>query len=240
MSICSGALSAQPLSLQSFSPLCGARYTIGIQLVMKRAFFLSCIFLIIPFHLSAQSNAQNSAPPVMESAYGQKLKIPGIHNGGKINELLYRGAQPKEQGLSELKKLGVSTIVDLRGEDREKVAWERKQAESLGMRFVHIPVSGWSPPTNEQVAQFLSLFLSGPKQKVFVHCRFGDDRTGVFVATYRMAFEKWPAEQALNEMYFFGFNGFWHPAMKSFIRDFPARLNSAPALASLHALTSHP
>src|SRR6266487_5298137 len=108
MSICSGALSAQPLSLQSFSSPCGARYTMCIQLVMKRAFFLSCIFLMIPFRLSAQSNAQNSAPPVMESAYGQKLKIPGIHNGGKINEVLYRGAQPKEQGLSELKKLGVT------------------------------------------------------------------------------------------------------------------------------------
>jgi hypothetical protein len=31
-------------------------------------------------------------------------------------------------------------------------------------------------------------------------------------------------------MYFFGFNGFWHPSMKSFVRDFPARLKTAPAL----------
>jgi len=38
------------------------------------------------------------------------------------------------------------------------------------------------------------------------------------------------ATQAMNEMYFFGFNGFWHPSMKSFIRDFPARLKTAPAL----------
>src|SRR5260370_19297705 len=96
-----------------------------IQLVMKRAFFLSCIFLIIPFHLSAQSSAQNSARPVMESAYGQKLTIPGIHNAGKINEILYRGAQPKAQGLSELKKLGVTTSVALRGWPRRKVAWDR-------------------------------------------------------------------------------------------------------------------
>jgi len=58
--------------------------------------------------------------------------------------------------------LGITTIVDLRGEDREKIEWERKRAESLGMRFVHIPVSGWSPPTDEQVVQFLSLFDSEP------------------------------------------------------------------------------
>jgi len=31
-------------------------------------------------------------------------------------------------------------------------------------------------------------------------------------------------------MYYFGFNGFWHPSMKAFIRDFPARLKTAPAL----------
>ena len=176
----------------------------------------------------------------MESAYGQKIQIAGVHNAGKITDVLYRGGQPKDQGISELKKLGITVIVDLRGENREKVEWERKQTESLGMRFVHIPVSGWSPPSNEQVVQFLSLFRDNPGQKIFLHCRFGDDRTGVFVATYRMAIDKWPAEQALKEMYFFGFNGFWHPAMKSFIRDFPSRLSSAPAFAHLHAASSPP
>ena len=207
---------------------------------MKRILPSFAIFLVLPVHLFAQTPTPASAPAVMPSAYGQKLHITGIHNAGKITDLLYRGAQPKEVGLSELKMLGITTIIDLRGEDREKVAWERKHAESLGMRFVHIPVSGWSPPTEEQVVQFLSLLHSEPGHKIFVHCRFGDDRTSVFIATYRIAFEKWPAEQALKEMYFFGFSGFWHPAMKSFIRDFPARLNSSPALAALGIRSAEP
>jgi protein tyrosine phosphatase (PTP) superfamily phosphohydrolase (DUF442 family) len=123
-------------------------------------------------------------------------------------------------------------VVDLRGEDPGTMDGERRQAESLSMRFVHIPTSGWSPPTHEQVVQFLSLFRNDPEEKIFVHCRFGNDRTGVFVATYRMAVEKWPAEQALREMYFFGFNGFWHPSMKAFIHDFSARIKSTPALSA--------
>jgi protein tyrosine/serine phosphatase len=90
------------------------------------------------------------------------------------------------------------------------------------------------------VVQFLSLFRDDPKQKIFVHCRFGNDRTGVFVATYRMALEKWPAEQALEEMYFFGFNGFWHPSMKTFIREFPARVKSTPSLAALALTPAQP
>jgi len=166
----------------------------------------------------------------MRSAYGDRLRLRSLPNGGRVNDYLYRGGQPRAEGIQELKKLGITTIVDLRGENPTQRASERQQAESLGIRFVSIPVSGWDPPSNEQVAQFLALFRNHPKEKVFIHCRFGDDRTGVFVATYRMAYEGWPATQAMNEMYFFGFNGFWHPSMKSFIRDFPARLKTAPAL----------
>src|SRR5260370_33388889 len=73
-----------------------------------------------------------------------------------------------------------------------------------------------------------------------MHCHFGDDRTDVFTAVYRMAVDKWPADRAIKEMYFFGFNGFWHPAMKSFIRDFTSRLNSSPALSPLRTLSPQP
>jgi hypothetical protein len=60
----------------------------------------------------------------------------------------------------------------------------------------------------------------------------GTDRTGVFIATYRIAFDAWTPEQALQEMRSFHFKGFWHPAMKVYIRGFPARLAHSPALAS--------
>jgi len=176
----------------------------------------------------------------MRSAYGAKLHLPGIPNSGKINDHLYRGAQPRFEGWAELRKLGITTVVDLRGEDPGMVDRERRQAESLGMRFVQIPVSGWAPPADEQVVQFLSLFHNDPKEKIFVHCRFGNDRTGVFIAAYRMALEKWPAEQALEEMYSFGFKGFWHPSMKTFIRDFPRRMKSTPALSALSSTPARP
>jgi protein tyrosine/serine phosphatase len=207
---------------------------------MRRTLPLFFLFLLLPIALSAQTNTSASAPSSMQSTHGQKLRITGIPNAGKITEVLYRGAQPREVGLSELKILGVATVVDLRQEDRETIAWERKHVESLGMRFVHIPVDGWSTPTDEQVVQFLSLLRDNPGKKIFVHCHFGDDRTSVFIAAYRMAIEKWTSEQAIQEMYFFGFNGFWHPSMKTFVRNFPAHLNTAPPLASFPTATSQP
>ena len=217
---------------------------------MGRARFIFPAIVILFFapHSGAQKDsAQPITPSVMSSAYGDKLKIRGVPNPGKINDYLYRGAQPNEQGLEELKKLGITTIVDLRAEDRGKSEWEKTATERLGMHFVHIPIAGFAAPTNEEVVQFLSLVRSstpqdggqavtlpnGQPQKIFVHCLLGEDRTGVFIATYRMSAQKWPAEQALREMNSFGFNAFWHPAMKAFVRDFPARLRSAPALAAL-------
>ena len=200
--------------------------------------FLATALLLAATSLPHAALAQSATHAAVERpAFGEKLKLAGIPNAGKIDDNLFRGAQPHAEGFSQLKNLGITTIVDLRSEDPGKIAWERQQAESLGIRFINIPVSGWSSPANEQVAQFLALFRDDAKQRVFVHCRFGEDRTGVFVAAYRIARDEWTADQAVSEMYFFGFHGFWHPAMKSYVYAFPGRLQSTPALQVLRAHT---
>src|SRR5215475_9658468 len=111
---------------------------------MSRVFTgLFFLFLAAPDpSLRAQSSASATSTPVLRSAYGEKLKLSGLPNGGKITDALFRGAQPHTEGIDQLRKLGITTIVDLRGENPDLVVKERKQAESLGMRFVNIPVSG--------------------------------------------------------------------------------------------------
>jgi tyrosine-protein phosphatase SIW14 len=190
------------------------------------AFFVLSLYAV-PQQLSPPE--KNSSSTISAPHFGEKLKLTGLPNSGKINDSLFRGAQPDAQGFQELKNLGITTIVNLRQDSSQKLDWERKQAESVGIRFVNIPVNGWRPPTNDQVAQFLSLF-SNPQEKIFVHCRFGDDRTGVFVASYRIAHDAWLADQAVKEMYFFGFNGRWHPSMKTYVKQFPSAPKTVPAL----------
>jgi tyrosine-protein phosphatase SIW14 len=172
---------------------------------------------------SSQAAASTSA-----ATFGEKIHIAGVPNAGKVTGQLFRGAQPRDGSIRRLKDMGITTVVDLRLEDAGVREREKKEADALGIRFISIPVSGWSPPTGDQVAQFLSVFGGNPKEIVFVHCRLGEDRTGVIVATYRMAVQKWTAEQAMSEMYYFGFNGFVHRAMKSFVRNFPSLYSSSP------------
>jgi tyrosine-protein phosphatase SIW14 len=197
-----------------------------------RVFLLCIVIFLFPVIAFPATLAQSSAAASDVSATGQKIALAGVPNAGKINDFLLRGAQPSSQGLAELKKLGVTTIVNLRGWSHE-VESERRRAESLGLRYINIPVSGWSPPTNEQVAQFLALMRSSPGQKIFVHCKYGEDRTGVMVAAYRMAENNWSVEHAVQEMYSFGFHFHWHPSMVSFVSKFPANFASEPAYSGL-------
>lgn len=181
-------------------------------------------------------------PEVARASFGapaEKLKLAGVHNAGKVSDVLLRGAQPSAQGLAELKKLGVTTIIDLRG-SRRPVAWERAQAEALGMRFINIPVRGWSPPRNAQVAEFLKALQQDPAQKIFVHCYYGEDRTGVMVAAYRMAQQNWTADQAITEMESFGFHYHLYGAMRSYVRKFRATFGDDSVFAPLRTATAQP
>jgi tyrosine-protein phosphatase SIW14 len=204
---------------------------------MKMRHFLHtlvvCSLLASPGLLAAQAPpTPSTSTPFTASSHTEKLKFAGLPRFGRVNDSLYRGAQPYAEGLLQLKKLGITTIIDLRGEDTHKVDWERQQAEALRIRFIHLPVSGWSTPSNEQVAQFFSLFRGNATERVFVHCHFGEDRTGVFIASYRIAFDHWSSDQALNEMLAFGFNRLWHPSMANYVRSLAQLLQSDPILRS--------
>jgi protein tyrosine phosphatase (PTP) superfamily phosphohydrolase (DUF442 family) len=196
----------------------------------RRIFFSIALLSALTFFFFSLS-AQESPSTTAQFPHGEKIQITGVKNAGKISDHLFRGAQPAVSAFPELKKLGITTIVNLRSGHSQAIQWERQQAEAQGMRFLNIPVGGFSAPTDLQLVQFLSIFRGDPNEKVFVHCYYGDDRTGVFVASYRIAVDKWSAPQALHEMYFFGFNVRWQPFMKSFVRGFPTRFASSASFA---------
>jgi tyrosine-protein phosphatase SIW14 len=199
---------------------------------------LALPLLLLSLTVSTSTSAQQTNAPAEQPALAETLHLPGISNGAKVNDFLYRGGQPNQEGLKALNKLGIDMVVDLRGERRSTMETERTRAKFLGMHLVNIEGNGWAPPEDEQVAQFFSLIQQQPRQRIFVHCWFGSDRTGVFIAVYRIAFDGWTPEQALREMYAFHFKGFWHPAMKTYVRDFPARLAHSPVLAAFRQSTN--
>jgi tyrosine-protein phosphatase SIW14 len=163
---------------------------------------------------------------------GTHLKVKGIPNFGQVAPNLYRGAQPSGEGIAALKQMGVDVVVDLRG---ERSAKEESAVTKMRMQYVSIPAH--CPfPRDEPFARFLKVIEENPGKKIFVHCRLGDDRTGMAVAAYRMADEGWSADEAMKEMKAFGFSSVHHamcPGLKEYEEKFPERLKKSPAFREL-------
>lgn len=147
----------------------------------------------------------------------------GVSNFGEVNSHLYRGGQPKGTGYTNLKKMGIDVVIDLRlsGKDTEK-----KFVNKAGMQYVAIP---WHCmfPKDKHVVKFLSVLEENKGKKVFVHCRYGDDRTGMMIAAYRMAVERWTPEEARKEMEKFGFHRLVCPRLGPYEHDFPEHLKKS-------------
>jgi tyrosine-protein phosphatase SIW14 len=123
---------------------------------------------------------------------------PHVRNFGAINGHIYRGAAPSSVALQELRDLGVKVIVDLRlaGEGSEA---EGLQVRNLGMKYVNVPLSAWSAPTQAQMEKLLPLLFHSDYEPVFIHCRRGKDRTGTVLACYRIQHDNWENRRALEE-----------------------------------------
>ncbi len=141
----------------------------------------------------------------------------GIVNFGKVNDHLYRGAQPDALGIRDLKKLGIKTIINLR---KTKEVWkaEETEANANGIIYTNVPMKDFGRPTPEQVAKVLALIETLPSP-VFVHCKRGCDRTGTIIACYRIKHDHWSSESALQEAKHYGISKFeW--GMRKFIVEF--------------------
>jgi protein tyrosine phosphatase (PTP) superfamily phosphohydrolase (DUF442 family) len=164
----------------------------------------------------------------------EKLPVAGVSNFGRMNDRLYRGAQPTSAGFAHLREMGVQTVVRLSLGEEGSTA-ERAVVESLGMRFVNLPWSSVHDPNADQVVAFLTLLKEDPDRKIFVHCKAGADRTGVFVALYRIAFDHWTADRAIDEMKAFHYRWVFLPHLQAYVERFPSRLSSEPAFVSLES-----
>ncbi len=145
---------------------------------------------------------------------------PNLPNFMKVDDHVFRGAQPTEQGILALAKLGIKTIVDLREVDERWTA-EENIVKAAGMNYVNVPMRGMSSPTNEQIVKVLSLLTADSSGPVFVHCRRGADRTGTVIACYRIGHDQWDNQKALKEAKVMGMS-MWERAMQHYVLDYKA------------------
>ena len=172
--------------------------------------------------------------------YAQEINrnvTAGIENFGKVNDNYYRGSQPIADEFSELKKLGIKTIIDLR-EDSLKDSG--KHAQAAGLQYVNIRLSTKRAASNDQTEYFLRLVNDQANWPVFVHCKGGRHRTGEMTAIYRITNDGWTAEKAYDEMKKYDFeDSFFYPrSLKKYVFSYYQRFAAEKASSSLPVATT--
>jgi tyrosine-protein phosphatase SIW14 len=179
-----------------------------------------------------KSNAVNSQSKATaeQPVMGKHLEAPGLRDFGQVTPTLYRGGQPSAEGFQTLASMGIQIIVDTGRSKRDEAL-----VKKLGMRYVSLP--WYCPfPKDKVFDRFVELILENPGKKIFVHCRLGDDRTGMMIAAYRMAEDGWTAKQAMREMHQFGYTPIHHfmcPGLARYEHSFPHRLQNDPVFDNL-------
>ena len=189
-------------------------------------FFLACTIIIVLVCKCPEINQfrnfifdtnrpDNSYVRVINNPnWAQKLDLRGLANLYKVSDDLYRGAQPTAEGMKELKKLGIKTVVNLR-----YLHSDRNEMKDVNLAYEHIRMTTLDPDMDD-IIRFLNIVTDSNSTPIFVHCKYGADRTGTVCAIYRVIIQGWSREEAVEEMTKggFGFHNIWEN-LADYIRE---------------------
>jgi protein-tyrosine phosphatase len=121
---------------------------------------------------------------VTTSAARPDAVIEGVSHLRVVDDQVWRGARPTQDGYRTLAANGVTTIVDLRAED--DVVEDQAYGRRLGVRVVSMPIRDGQLPSSDQIERFVNI-VDESDGTVFVHCGAGVGRTGAMSAAYLVA-----------------------------------------------------
>jgi uncharacterized protein (TIGR01244 family) len=161
---------------------------------MRRSLALFVVALAaLAFATAGSAHPGESGPGAVDTT--ELLSIPGarIPMDGVLS-----GGQPTPDQIEAAAVAGFGTVINLRSAVEKGFEWEAEAVESLGMRYVSIPVAGAKGLTRETVerldAALSEAVASGP---VLLHCASGN-RIGAILALRAAWLHGVEAEAALE------------------------------------------
>ena len=149
----------------------------------------------------ALNRVESSRP----AQWATPVQLRGAPNLYKVTDYLYRSGQPTEEGMKNLKKLGIKTIINLRAFyfDSDKTRETGLLVEELSVKVWHIE--------DADVVRVLRIIHKRENGPFLIHCSNGANRAGVMIAMFRVVEEGWTKEDAIQEMVNggYGFHRLW-------------------------------
>lgn len=151
---------------------------------------------------------------------------PAIENSCVVApKVLWRGAKPTPQGAAALISLGVKTVVNLEllHDDQDAFSAARPLID-FSTSIDYFRIREWEPNVviapeqlDAHVSDFIAIIRTQAKP-IYVHCRSGQNRTGVMIAAYRVLVEDVSIESAIAEMQ--KYQGVWFKQDAEYLRGF--------------------
>ena len=144
-----------------------------------------------------------SGPP----AWATPILLEGVPNLHRVEDNFLRSAQPSATGFRNLATAqGVRGVVSLRAFNADEPL-----ARGLDLRLARFPIHTWDIKRARVVAALRAVRVASREASVLLHCQHGADRTGLVTALYRVLYQGWSKEDALDEMLHgnFGYHAVW-------------------------------
>jgi len=173
--------------------------------LFKRLPLLLFICLIV-----GSSLAQEARPEI----WATPMSAENLENFYKIDNKLYRSEQPLQEAMQELQALGIPNLLNLR-------FFHDNNNEAVGtdLNLLHVRMDPYNISDTAVVSALRVIKkTNGP---VVVHCWRGSDRTGLIVAMYRILYQDWTKEEAIDELVNggYGFHAGSFPNIVNYIEE---------------------
>jgi len=164
---------------------------------------------------SSSGSSTNSSPIQSQLKFGPD----DVNNFSQVTADIYRGARPQGEDLQKLIiQFLIFSDVDLE-DSKSTVQNEKSTAEQLGLQFLSTEMNSDVTPSDAEVDGVLAQLTNSTNFPIFIHCHYGEDRTGMIIGLYRVEVQGWTPARAYQEMIANGF----HPSLTALLNYFKHR-----------------
>ena len=123
-------------------------------------------------------------------------------NKHRLGRQAWRAAQPAPHNFATFKRLGIKTVVNLRGERMSGSYWlEVAACKRLGLAFENCVLRSRAAPSLAEL-QGARALLERVEYPILIHCKSGADRAGLMSVLYMHLIEGQPIDQAAKQLSF--------------------------------------
>jgi protein tyrosine/serine phosphatase len=144
--------------------------------------------------------------------WAQPMLGSELENFYRLSGDVYRSKQPDSEEMAVLDGMGIRSILNLR-----EYHTDEDEARDTRLRLYRVPVNAGEIDDDFVVEALRTITMA--EKPILIHCWHGSDRTGVVVAMYRMVFQNWPREQAIDEFVNggYGYHAKFYPNIEHYL-----------------------